>query len=417
MMYRWIYGCVALLFSAVLWSQDTAKIMFYNLLDFPEAPPANRELILKNIIDVAQPDVFMVAELQDQIGADLVLNQALNDDNNNYASAPFVFNTSGSGGSINQLLFYNTQKFSLELTDIIQTSLRDINRYQLKALTTQSQTNPILIDFFVAHFKASQGSFNEQIRFNMALNFTNYINTNLSPNANVVFAGDFNFYNANESGFQQLFIGNTSIPMNDPVNQLGDWHINPSFSGVHTQSTRESDNFFDDFGAGGGLDDRFDFMFVSGNILDDTHEVSYVDGSYQAFGNNGNCFNEDISDTSCFGSFGQSTRNLLWNMSDHLPLVMDLEFDQNFLNTEDFKLENIISFPMGNILRNELTISIHPKYLSKIDKLYIYNNLGQQLKSVNVFDTDVKVTLDGFSNGIYFLKARNLKPLKFAISR
>ena len=417
MMYRWIYGSVALLFSISLWSQDTAKIMFYNLLDFPEAPPANRELILRDIIDVVQPDVFMVAELQNQIGADLVLNQALNDDNNNYASAPFVLNTSGSGGSINQLLFYNTEKFSLELTDIIQTSLRDINRYQLKALTTQSQTNPILIDFFVAHFKASQGSFNEQFRFNMALDFTNYINANLSPDANVVFAGDFNFYNANENGFQQLFIGNTNIPMNDPVNQLGDWNNNPSFSTVHTQSTRESNNSFNDFGAGGGLDDRFDFMFVSGNILDDTHEVSYINGSYKAFGNNGNCFNEDVSDTSCFGSFGQSIRNLLWNMSDHLPLVMDLEFDQDFLNTEEFKLEKIISFPMGNILRNELIINIHPDYLSKIDKLYIYNTLGQQLKTLNVHDTEIKVMLEGFPNGIYFLKAQNLKPLKFAISR
>ena len=306
-MQRMIYVVIALLYSMFLQSQDTAKIMFYNLLDFPEAPPANRELILRDIIDEVQPDVFMVAELQDQNGADLILNQALNDDNSDFVSAPFVLDTSGNGGSIQQLLFYNTKKFSLELTDIIQTSLRDINRYQLKALTSQSQTNPILIDFFVAHFKASQGSFNEQIRFDMALDFTNYINTNLDTDDNVIFAGDFNFYSANESGFQQLFIGNTIIPMNDPVNQLGDWHVESSFSSVHTQSTRESNNFFDDFGAGGGLDDRFDFIFVSGNILDDSHEVNYITDSYQTFGNNGNCFNEDISDTSCFGDFSQST--------------------------------------------------------------------------------------------------------------
>lgn len=417
MMQRWISFSMIMLMAFNLWSQDTAKIMFYNLLDFPEAPPANRQLILKDILNAVHPDVFMVAELQDQIGANLILNQSLNDNTNKYASAPFVFNTSGSGGTINQLLYYNTEKFSLELTDIIQTSLRDINRYQLKALTTQSQTNPIVIDFFVAHFKASQGSFNEQIRFDMALDFTNYINANLSPNANVVFAGDFNFYNANESGFQQLFIGNTNIPMNDPVNQLGDWHINSTFSGVHTQSTRESNNSFNDFGAGGGLDDRFDFMFISGNILDDTHEVSYVDNSYKAFGNNGNCFNEDISDTSCFGDFSQNLRNLLWNMSDHLPVVMDLEFDQNFLNTKDFTADNILSFPEGNIVYNQLNVDINSSFLSNINKLYIYNTLGQQIKVVNVRGTEVKIPLDGLPNGVYFIRAQNYNTLKFIISR
>jgi exonuclease III len=293
------------------WSQNTAKIMFYNLLDFPEAPPDNRELILKDIIDQVQPDVFMVAELQNQNGADLILNQALNDTQNIYAAAPFVFNTSGSGGTINQLLFYNTQKFGLELTDIIQTSLRDINRYQLKALTDQNQTNPIIIDFFVAHFKASQGDSNEQIRFDMALDFTNYINAHLSANANVILAGDFNFYTANESGFQQLFIGNTIIPMHDPVNQLGDWHINSTYSDVHSQSTRVSNSNFNGFGAGGGLDDRFDFIFVSGNFLDVNNQAHYIDGTYQVFGNNSNCFNKNVNDTTCSGIFSQNIRNLL----------------------------------------------------------------------------------------------------------
>lgn len=416
-MQRMIYVGIALLYSIFLQSQDTAKIMFYNLLDFPEAPPANREFILRDIIDEVQPDVFMVAELQDQNGADLILNQALNNDNSDFASAPFGLDTSGNGGSIQQLLFYNTKKFNLELTDIIQTSLRDINRYQLKALTSQSQTNPILIDFFVAHFKASQGSFNEQIRFDMALDFTNYINTNLDTDANVIFAGDFNFYSANESGFQQLFIGNTIIPMNDPENQLGDWHVESSFSSVHTQSTRESNIFFNDFGAGGGLDDRFDFIFVSANILEESHEVNYITDSYQAFGNNGNCFNEDISDTSCSGDFSQNTRNLLWNMSDHLPIVMDIKFDQNFLNTESFEPENIITFTRGNIFRNELNVKIYSDYLSKINELYIFNTLGQEVKVVNVNNTEIKVSLEDLPNGIYLLKALNINIKKFVISR
>jgi endonuclease/exonuclease/phosphatase family metal-dependent hydrolase len=387
--------------------------MFYNLLQFPEAPPSNRDFILKEIIDEIEPDVFMVAELQDTAGANLILDNALNDNNSIYASAPFVFNTSGSGGNLQQLLYYNTEKFSLQLSDVIQTSLRDINRYQLKALTLQSDTNPIVIDFFVAHFKASQGASNEQIRFNMALDFTNYINTNLSSDANVIFAGDFNFYTANESGFQQLFIGNTTIPLNDPLNQLGDWNTNSNFSAVHTQSTRQSNNAFNDYGAGGGLDDRFDFIFVSGNILNPNNAVSLKDNSYQTIGNNGNCYNEDISDTSCNGIFSQDLRNLLWNMSDHLPLVMDLNFQQDFLNVNESFALTKLNLPNGNIARDRLEVSIPNHYMKSNAQLKVYNSLGQKLMTHDVDDTTEFIPTQNLAQGLYYLKFTDGQTLKF----
>lgn len=415
-MFRGMLFCTLMLCSIIIWSQGSARIIFYNLLEFPEAPPANRELILRAIVNEVNPDILMVAELQNQIGADLILNQSLNDTSNTYASAPFIFNNSGSGGTLQQLLYYNTNKFSLELTDIIQTSLRDINRYQLKAITTQADTNPILIDFFVAHFKASQGSFNEQIRFDMALDFTNYLNANLNNDANVIFAGDFNFYSANESGIQQLFIGNTIIPMNDPVDQLGGWHTNSSFSSVHTQSTRESNSSFNDFGAGGGLDDRFDFIFLSVNMLDPNHEIKYVNGTYQTYGNNGNCFNEDISDTSCSGFYDQNIRNLLWNMSDHLPLALDLEFEQNFLSLNASLNQNILSLSHGNIAKQHLRVTINPNNLQSIDKLYVYDTTGRKLKLKTVDRAEVSIPTDDLANGIYILRANNGKPIKFVVS-
>lgn len=415
-MLKWMLFCMLTLYSILIWSQDTARVMFYNLLDFPEAPPANRALLLKDILNDINPDIFMVAELQDETGANLILNESLNTTNNNYASAPFIFNTSGNGGTLQQLLYYNTNKFSLELTDIIQTSLRDINRYQLKAVSSQSDTNPIMVDFFVAHFKASQGSFNEQIRFDMALDFTNYLNTNLNNNANVVFAGDFNFYTANESGFQQLFIGNTIIPMTDPLNQLGDWHTNSTFSSVHTQSTRESNNSFNDFGAGGGLDDRFDFIFLSGNLLNPNHEVSYINDSYQTYGNNGNCYNEDISDNTCSGSYSQNTRNLLWNMSDHLPLVLDLKFEQNFLNLNEFSNQAILNFSQGNVVSNYLAVTINPNYVNSIDELYVYDSLGRRVKVKTVDNDEVLIATEDLANGIYILNSNKSKPLKFLVS-
>lgn len=391
--------------------------MFYNLLQFPEAPPQNRKLILRDILNPIQPDIFMVAELQDNTGSDLILNQSLNFNTSSYSAAPFVFNTSGSGGSINVMLYYKSAKFSLELTDNIQTSLRDINRYQLKAKTTQGQTNPIVIECFVAHFKASQGPSNEQIRFDMAQDFTNYINANLNPDANVIFAGDFNFYSANESGFQQLFIGNTSIPMNDPINQLGDWNTNSTFAPVHTQSTRTSNNPFNDYGAGGGLDDRFDFIFVSSNLLNPSNEVSYVSNSYQTYGNNGNCYNDNVNDSSCTGIYAQTTRNLLWNMSDHLPLVMDIQLNQDFLDNTPFLSQEVISFPNGNIVANTLRLELNGAYVTKNDFVEVYNCLGQQVLIEPVHSNTIHIDVSSLAEGIYYLKPQVGKTEKFVIIR
>jgi len=408
-----IIGCF--FYLAFGWSQDTARLMFYNLLEFPEAPPADRDVILRNILNPIQPDIFMVAELQDNAGSDIILNQSLNFNSNNYAAAPFVFNTSGSGGSLNVMLYYKTAKFSLILTDNIQTSIRDINRYQLKAKTSQAETNPIILECFVAHFKASPGDSNEQIRFDMAQDFTNYINANLNPNANVVFAGDFNFYSANESGFQQLFIGNTIIPMNDPINQLGDWNTNSTFAAVHTQSTRTSNNPFNDFGAGGGLDDRFDFIFVSSNLLNPSNQVSYVPNTYQTYGNNGNCYNDNISDSSCTGPYSQATRNLLWNMSDHLPVVMDIQLDQDFLSAKAFAAEELITFPNGNIADVNLTITVNAAYLEDIQHVEVYNALGQQLISKPVRHAVMTIDVSSLAAGLYYLKPQFGKAEKFII--
>ena len=104
-------------------------------------------------------------------------------------------------------------------------------------------------------------------------------------------------------------------------------------------------------------------------------------------------------------------------MSDHLPIVMDIKFDQTFLNIESFEAESIITFNQGNIFRNELNVKMHSDYLSKIDKLYIYNTLGQQVKVVNVYTSEIKVSLEDLPDGIYLLKAPNVNTKKFVISR
>ena len=78
----------------------------------------------------------------------------------------------------------------------------------------------------------------------------------------------------------------------DPIDRIGNWHNNSSYSDVHTQSPRTSS-----FGGGanGGMDDRFDWLLVSESILNETSQMYYIENSYTAFGNDGNHFNDAIN--------------------------------------------------------------------------------------------------------------------------
>ena len=391
-----------LLAVAVASAQGQFKLMSYNLLEFPEAPPDNRELLLNDILAEADPDILLVQELQSPLGANLIADHSFNYTTKDMKAANFVFNTSG-GTNLNQLLYYNADKFELLTTHQIGTSLRDINYYKLELQTVSMNTSPTDIHVFVAHLKASQGATNEQIRFNMLQQLTNYLSS-LPANARVILGGDMNFYSGNENGVQQLVSGNSPIPLVDPLGQIGNWHTNSSFAAIHTQSTRQSNNPFNDYGAGGGLDDRFDFIFLSANLLDNTQEVTYKDGSYKTLGNSGNCFNNNIAASACAGNFDQLLRNNLYNMSDHLPVSVRMNTTQDFLSVKNDRLSKLITFPSGNIANKYFRLKLSMQLVSEKQKLLIYNSMGKQIKGINIRNKRLQVNVSGWAAGVYYLK-------------
>lgn len=392
-----------LLVSSITYAQEDYRLMFYNLLNFPEAPPSNRTAILNDILDDVQPDIFMVCELQNETAANLILNDVLNDNQDvTYAMPDFVPNTSSSFQELQQHIYFDESKFSLHFTDIIETQLRDINYYQLEVLNNEAE-DALYLDIFVAHLKAAQGTTNEVIRSNMVDDFTTYL-ASLPDDSHVIFAGDFNFYTANESAFLQLVMGQSSILFSDPINAVGDWNNNATFANVHTQSTRTSNNNFDDFGAGGGMDDRFDFIMVSNNIMDSNNSIVYKEDSYVAYGNNGNCYNKNISDSSCTGTFSQATRNLLYLMSDHLPVVMEVTNTDASLSASTWNASTeIIEFPKGNLVSNQLHINVNPEFTNQ-NEISIFDNLGKRLFTTSTHLSSQKIDVSHFSKGVYFIK-------------
>ena len=397
------------LFSLNLYSQENYKVMFYNLLEYPDAPPENRAEILKSILADISPDLFMVCELKSETGAQQILNESLQTSDQKYKMASYVENQS-SGANLQQLVYYNSQKFTLESQSEIKTTVRDINHYIFKL-----NNSDIYLDAFVAHLKASQGFNNEQLRLDMVREFTIEL-ARVPKDHFVLFAGDFNFYTSNEDGYIEILDPTNAIILKDPLNRNGNWHTNSSFSDIHTQSTRTSSSSFDNFGAGGGLDDRFDFIMLSENLLNNA-QLKYVQDSYKTFGNNGNCYNKSINDSSCSGTYQQNIRNLLYMMSDHLPVLLELEMDQ-VLSVEENASVNSIILTQSNIVTTELYLNIDSNLLNK--RLFIYNILGQKIKSINIVPAmigkEIAINTTSFVEGIYYLSLENstiTDPIKF----
>ncbi len=385
--------------------------MFYNLLEFPDAPPSNRASILKTIVDDYQPDLFMVCELKSEEGANAILNTSLQTTDNRYLKTNFVSNQSNIQTDLQQLVFYNSKKLLLENQDLINTGIRDINHYLFKLNTTAARNNPIYLDVFVAHLKSSQGSDNEQKRLDMVLDFTSTLATIPSDHF-VMIAGDFNLYTAQEDAYQELLDPTNAIVLKDPINRPGSWHVNSSFQDIHTQSTRKSNVGFDGFGAGGDLDDRFDFILISKN-LENSSSLKFVANSYKAYGNNGNCYNKSINDPTCNGAeYNASIRDALYTMSDHLPVILQLETNQALSIDENNFTENYIQFTTGNIISDILTLRIDSSILGK--NIVLYNSMGQKIKTIPLDENRKTIDATYLPTGIYYIKLQNTtSPLKF----
>jgi len=400
--------------------QTSIKTMFYNLHNYDNSLESqSRTTYLKTILEDIKPDLIMVCELKNETASNYLFTNAVLPYNANFKAADFKYSQSPAT-SLLQMIYYNNNKLELEANEVIPTGIRDINHYTFKIKTSEISNTPIKIEVFVTHLKASRGTINMDKRLASVSNFTRELDR-LPANSNVLFAGDFNFYTSNEDGFQEIIAPTNSIQIVDPINRLcptfpedgKDYYVdnynstyfwnNSSFADVHSQSTRSS-SLTD--GAGGGMDDRFDFIMMSKNLKEDSN-LYYKTDTYKAFGNNGNCYNSYVSNNSCNGSFSQAVRNALYFFSDHLPIVMELETPQNTLTT----VNNQLSIVNSNIATNYLTLQLAKNNSNK--ELVVYNQLGQEFIHKKTKKDKITLKTKELPKGIYYLKTKNSKPIKF----
>jgi len=178
------------------------------------------------------------------------------------------------------------------------------------------------IHIFNDHYKSDTGSENINRRL-LEAESVRVRGDALGEGANIVYVGDFNIQNSSEPMYQTLLAAGAGQAF-DPLDAPGVWHNSFALRQTHTQAPAATGDPNRPAGlAGGGVDDRFDFQLVSGELLD-TEGMDYIGGSYCAFGNNGThlCCNSSI--TTGNGA-SDSVLDALVTASDHLPVVVDYQ--------------------------------------------------------------------------------------------
>ncbi|MCC7331697.1 MAG: T9SS type A sorting domain-containing protein [Flavobacteriales bacterium] len=377
-------------------SQDTLRVLSYNILNFPTSNSSKADT-LKAIIKYTQPDIFLVTELTSSVGASLILNDALNVDGvTHYQNVSYV-----NGPDSDNLIFFNSDKFGFISRHEIPTVLRNISEYVLyyKSPNLAVTQDTTYLHCYVAHLKASNSSADSLQRNQEAVTFKNYLDSKTQPVTNILLGGDFNVYTSNEAAYNTILNGG-NVLLEDPINSPGNWQANSSFSSIHTQSTRTA--VLSDGGSVGGLDDRFDFIFMGQDVMQGTNKIKYIPGTYQAIGNDGLHFNKSILASPTNNSVPNNVLEALYYMSDHLPVFAKLYFDEA-LSTNEFQLENVWN---GYYTNN--TFVFKTKINEKQLEFQLFDVLGKSVAkktftNLNSFEFDY----GSLQTGLYFVKVWN----------
>lgn len=388
---------ILLLSQTVSFSQDgKVRIATYNILNYPE------DYVVRNplydlILDQIEPDIIVCQEVASQFGMNEFRNNVLGAD---YSSGSYFVNPNLTAN----VIYYKDSLFTLYDQYVISTNLRDISVYKLYHNFSFDS-----LYIYTAHLKASSGSTNEQKRLQEVTLLRNFTD-NLPEGTNYILAGDLNVYRSSEPAYQKLLDQSTTGYFLDPIDTPGTWN-NSIYANVHTQSTRTSGGS----GAGGGLDDRFDFILVSQAVID-SGGIIYNDGSYNEFGNDGMHYNQAIN-TPPFTIITQQTANALHDASDHLPVYADFYFDvPTSVNEiisqqpEEFKLYQNYPNPF-----NPSTKISWQAPVGSHQTLKVYDILGNEVATLvdeykpagtyNVTFTSESTNLDLVS-GIYFCQLK-----------
>ena len=400
-------------------SSDTITVMHYNITNYRNTtsyctgtnnPSDVKEDGIKLIVQHKNPDIICFNEVGNSLNnLSKLLDNSLNvDGETKYLYTDYQ---ATSSTDLMNVIYYNTEVLELYSKDAITDNLDNTSIVRLIDVTTFYHLDPSLsetldtnfLTVFTAHLKAGSSSSDEAKRAQATAAIMDYI-ANHEEIEDFILTGDLNTYSGNDDEFQNLVTGNTaSTRFYDPMDMIGNWNNSASYSYVHTQSTRSSSN---GCYSSGGMDDRFDFILVSKSVKNDEDRIGYIDGSYEALGQDGNRFNGSINSPTN-NSESADIIDALYNVSDHLPVFLDLKFTYSApVGTKDIYNENLIVKVKQPIDEN-LSLKVSGAN-GENSSVTIYNILGQKVwnKEDVSFNNNswVNLSVDNLPQGVLIVQ-------------
>lgn len=412
------YFTLVLIFSSVVvlgqTAVDTIGIMQYNLLSYRTSigncnnsnnNASDKEGYMNTIVSYLLPDLIACNEIAADGGTAVnrLLTNALNKNGRNY----YKQCTYSANSGLCNMLYYNSNKFELYGQDKIERAAngtfftRQVDVYTLyytnsSALATGDTT---FLVCYVTHLKAGTTTTDRSDRERATAAIMDYHEKNYA-NANYFIAGDFNIRSGSEDSYETLIeYSNASVRFNDPKNRKASWNSNSLYADLHTQSTRSSTSNGGCFSTG-GLDDRFDFILCGKEVLDNTRGMKYVEGSYRAVGNDALHFNKDIL-SPANNSVPANVLNALYNMSDHLPVYMEVGVTRSTVGVENLNAPTLL---FSNPVNERLMFKVSVGRLARLEVVDLQGKTVLEAVEISNDKGWQTVNCSHLQAGIYFFR-------------
>jgi hypothetical protein len=157
------------------------------------------------------------------------------------------------------------------------------------------------------------------------------------------------------------------------------------------------------------MDDRFDFILISDEIRFGTRNVLYLQESYKAFGQDGQRFNSSINSPPANTAVSQEISEALLNVSDHLPIVLQLRVDK-VLQTPEHSSNPFMAeiYPMP--VTSEMNVSFYLQQPGMV-KFEILDAQGRLIAAEEHYFQNGKQVYsfgtDQLKAGFYFVRMRS----------
>lgn len=314
---------------------DTLRVMSYNLLYYGQVTSFctssnnninDKDGYFETVASYIKPDLLVVNEMgASNIYGDRIIANVLNTNGETRFARANIQNNSFS--NLVNAVFYDKNKLALYRTEKVEKALNnsslvrviDVWTFYYKDPNLTQGSDTAFIHLAGMHLKAGSNASDAVDRGLATEALMDYLETEYQPGYFIA-AGDMNMKSSNETAYQNLTDNAFgAYRFYDPLFPNESWSGASSFAFSHTQSTRTSGGCF----AGGGLDDRFDIMLMSEQLMEDSAAVHYIDNSYKAVGNDGNHYNMSLIDGNN-NSAPSTVLAALYDMSDHLPVIADI---------------------------------------------------------------------------------------------